>query len=101
VLAQLQLAQERFGDNLWVSSSCSLLHSPVDLEREDKLDPELKSWLAFAVQKCGEIAVLRDALNDPQAPRVQAALAEVVPFRSAAPSRHASTKPKYRHVSRR
>ncbi|KII28153.1 5-methyltetrahydropteroyltriglutamate--homocysteine methyltransferase [Pseudomonas fluorescens] len=76
VLAQLQLAQERFGDNLWVSSSCSLLHSPVDLEREDKLDPELKSWLAFAVQKCGEIAVLRDALNDPQAPKVQAALAE-------------------------
>ncbi|MHA6183343.1 5-methyltetrahydropteroyltriglutamate--homocysteine S-methyltransferase [Pseudomonas mohnii] len=76
VLAQLQFAQERFGDNLWVSSSCSLLHSPVDVEREDKLDRELKSWLAFAVQKCGEIAVLRDALNDPQAPKVQAALAE-------------------------
>ncbi|NUT73642.1 5-methyltetrahydropteroyltriglutamate--homocysteine S-methyltransferase [Pseudomonas sp. C1C7] len=76
VLEQLQFAQERFGENLWVSSSCSLLHSPVDLEREDKLDPELKSWLAFAVQKCGEIAVLRDALNDPQAPKVQAALAE-------------------------
>ncbi|AXJ06703.1 5-methyltetrahydropteroyltriglutamate--homocysteine S-methyltransferase [Pseudomonas fluorescens] len=75
-LAQLQPAQERFGDNLWVSSSCSLLHSPVDVEREDKLDPELKSWLAFAVQKCSEISVLRDALNDPQAPKVQSALAE-------------------------
>ena len=75
-LAQLQPAQERFGDNLWVSTSCSLLHSPVDLEREDRLDPELKSWLAFAVQKCGEVAVLRDALNDPQAPSVQRALAD-------------------------
>ncbi|SDO18378.1 methionine synthase (B12-independent) [Pseudomonas arsenicoxydans] len=75
-LAQLAPAQERFGENLWVSSSCSLLHSPVDLEREDKLDPELKSWLAFAVQKCGEIAVLRDALNDPQSPKVQAELAQ-------------------------
>ena len=75
-LAQLQFAQERFGDNLWVAGSCSLLHSPVDVEREDKLDPELKSWLAFAVQKCGEISVLRDALNDPQAPKVQAALAD-------------------------
>nr|WP_315449315.1 5-methyltetrahydropteroyltriglutamate--homocysteine S-methyltransferase [uncultured Pseudomonas sp.] len=75
-LAQLQPAQERFGDNLWVSSSCSLLHSPVDVEREDKLDPELKSWLAFAVQKCSEISVLRDALNDPQAPKVQNALAQ-------------------------
>ena len=75
-LAQLQPAQERFGDNLWVSTSCSLLHSPVDLEREDKLDPELKSWLAFAVQKCGEVAVLRDALNDPHAPGVHQALAD-------------------------
>ncbi|EJL03967.1 5-methyltetrahydropteroyltriglutamate--homocysteine S-methyltransferase [Pseudomonas fluorescens Q2-87] len=75
-LAQLQPAQERFGDNLWVSTSCSLLHSPVDLEREDRLDPELKSWLAFAVQKCGEVAVLRDALNDPQAPAVRQALAD-------------------------
>ncbi|WP_260959236.1 5-methyltetrahydropteroyltriglutamate--homocysteine S-methyltransferase [Pseudomonas citri] len=75
-LAQLQPALERFGDNLWVSTSCSLLHSPVDLEREDRLDPELKSWLAFAVQKCGEVAVLRDALNDPQAPDVQRALAD-------------------------
>lgn len=75
-LQQLQVAQERFGDNLWVSSSCSLLHSPVDLSREDQLDAELKSWLAFAVQKCGEISVLRDALNDPQAPAVQAALAQ-------------------------
>jgi len=75
-LAQLQPAQERFGDNLWVSTSCSLLHSPVDLKREDKLDPELKSWLAFAVQKCGEVAVLRDALNDPHAPGVHQALAD-------------------------
>ncbi len=75
-LEQLKTAQERFGDNLWVAGSCSLLHSPVDLSREDKLDAELKSWLAFAVQKCGEIAVLRDALNYPQAANVQAALAE-------------------------
>ncbi|OZY59094.1 5-methyltetrahydropteroyltriglutamate--homocysteine S-methyltransferase [Pseudomonas lundensis] len=75
-LTQLQLAEERFGDNLWVAGSCSLLHSPVDLDRETKLDAELKSWLAFAKQKCSEIAVLRDALNIPQAPQVQQALAE-------------------------
>ena len=43
-------------DNLWVAGSCSLLHSPVDLDRETKLDAELKSWLAFAKQKCAEIA---------------------------------------------
>jgi 5-methyltetrahydropteroyltriglutamate--homocysteine methyltransferase len=73
-LAQLQQAQQRLGDNLWVSSSCSLLHSPVDLGREDKLDAELKSWLAFAVQKCREIAVLSKAVINPQDLTVQQAL---------------------------
>ena len=75
-LAQLQEAEQRFGDNLWVAGSCSLLHSPVDLDRETQLDAELISWLAFAKQKCGEIAVLRDALNIPQDAKVQQALAE-------------------------
>jgi 5-methyltetrahydropteroyltriglutamate--homocysteine methyltransferase len=73
-LAQLQQAQQRSGDNLWVSSSCSLLHSPVDLGREDKLDAELKSWLAFAVQKCREIAVLSKSVITPQDLTVQQAL---------------------------
>ena len=73
-LAQLQPARQRFGANLWVASSCSLLHSPVDLAREDQLDAELKSWLAFAVQKCAEIALLAKALVQPQAPEVQQAL---------------------------
>jgi 5-methyltetrahydropteroyltriglutamate--homocysteine methyltransferase len=75
-LEQLHEAQLRFGDNLWVAGSCSLLHSPVDLQREDKLDAELKGWLAFAVQKCEEIALLSAALNTPQSGAVQAALAE-------------------------
>ncbi|MNQ61928.1 5-methyltetrahydropteroyltriglutamate--homocysteine methyltransferase [compost metagenome] len=74
-LEQLEQARQRFGANLWVAGSCSLLHSPVDLDREDRLDAELKSWLAFAVQKCGEIAVLGEALVNPQAPRVQSARA--------------------------
>jgi 5-methyltetrahydropteroyltriglutamate--homocysteine methyltransferase len=69
-------AQLRFADNLWVAGSCSLLHSPVDLEREDQLDAELKSWLAFAKQKCAEISILSTALNDPQEERVQTAFAE-------------------------
>ncbi|MCD5995113.1 5-methyltetrahydropteroyltriglutamate--homocysteine S-methyltransferase [Pseudomonas sp. CDFA 602] len=75
-LTHLQEAHERFGDNLWVAASCSLLHSPVDLEREDRLDPELKSWLAFAVQKSAEIAILKQALNEPEAAQVRAALAQ-------------------------
>ncbi|WP_369302360.1 5-methyltetrahydropteroyltriglutamate--homocysteine S-methyltransferase [Pseudomonas sp. N2-5-1-1] len=75
-LATLQHAHEKLGDRLWVAPSCSLLHSPVDLGREDTLDAELKSWLAFAVQKCAEVAVLAQAVNAPQAPNVRAALAQ-------------------------
>ncbi|TDF81675.1 5-methyltetrahydropteroyltriglutamate--homocysteine S-methyltransferase [Pseudomonas sp. H9] len=74
-LEQLQQAKQRFGANLWVAGSCSLLHSPVDLAREDKLDAELKSWLAFAVQKCEEIALLSKALDSAHLPAVQNALA--------------------------
>ncbi|MNQ38656.1 5-methyltetrahydropteroyltriglutamate--homocysteine methyltransferase [compost metagenome] len=72
----LRHAHERLGERLWVAPSCSLLHSPVDLGREDQLDAELKGWLAFAVQKCAEVATLARALNDPDAPEVQAALAQ-------------------------
>ncbi|MFV2737566.1 5-methyltetrahydropteroyltriglutamate--homocysteine S-methyltransferase, partial [Escherichia coli] len=40
-----------------------LLHSPIDLSVETRLDAEVKSWFAFALQKCHELALLRDALN--------------------------------------
>ncbi len=90
-LATLQHAHEKLGDRLWVAPSCSLLHSPVDLGREDQLDAELKSWLAFAVQKCAEVAVLAQAVNQPDAPNVRAALAEsraVQAARAASPRIH-------------
>jgi 5-methyltetrahydropteroyltriglutamate--homocysteine methyltransferase len=88
-LIQLRQAEERFADNLWVAPSCSLLHSPVDLDREAQLDAELQSWLAFAVQKCAEVAILGRALNQPADAAVQAALAEsrVVQASRAASSR--------------
>ncbi|OON38600.1 5-methyltetrahydropteroyltriglutamate--homocysteine S-methyltransferase [Izhakiella australiensis] len=49
---------------LWIGSSCSLLHSPIDLSVETRLDDEVKSWFAFALQKCGELALLSRALNN-------------------------------------
>jgi len=90
-LATLQHAQDKLGERLWVAPSCSLLHSPVDLAREDQLDGELKSWLAFALQKCAEVAVLTQALDRPEAPQVLAALAEsraVQAARAASPRIH-------------
>lgn len=46
-----------------VSTSCSLLHTAVDLVNENKLDEELKSWLAFAAQKLHEVNALAKALS--------------------------------------
>ncbi|RZI85575.1 MAG: 5-methyltetrahydropteroyltriglutamate--homocysteine S-methyltransferase [Rubrivivax sp.] len=54
---------ERLGERLWIAPSCSLLHVPVDLNSEQKLDAELKSWLAFALQKLDELQVLAAALK--------------------------------------
>jgi 5-methyltetrahydropteroyltriglutamate--homocysteine methyltransferase len=65
-LDTLEQLTAKFGDDLWVSSSCSLLHTPVDLDNEIKLNPEIKNWLAFAKQKVSEIAVLGKGLNDGQ-----------------------------------
>jgi 5-methyltetrahydropteroyltriglutamate--homocysteine methyltransferase len=60
----LNHAAERFDrERLLIAPSCSLLHSPIDLNHETKLDDELKSWLAFAAQKLQEVALLKDALN--------------------------------------
>ncbi|XP_010558700.1 PREDICTED: 5-methyltetrahydropteroyltriglutamate--homocysteine methyltransferase 1-like [Tarenaya hassleriana] len=49
-------------DRLVVSTSCSLLHTAVDLVNEPKLDAEIKSWLAFAAQKVVEVNALAKAL---------------------------------------
>ncbi|TKY50010.1 5-methyltetrahydropteroyltriglutamate--homocysteine methyltransferase [Spatholobus suberectus] len=50
-------------DKVVVSTSCSLLHTAVDLVNETKLDQEIKSWLAFAAQKIVEVNALAKALS--------------------------------------
>nr|AEO86798.1 methionine synthase [Camellia sinensis] len=64
--ASLSLLQTLEGivgkDKLVVSTSCSLLHTAVDLVNETKFDKELKSWLAFAAQKVVEVNSLAKAL---------------------------------------
>ncbi len=52
------------GNRVMVSSSCSLLHTPNDLDQETALDPQLKSWLAFAKQKLFEIVALAKACDE-------------------------------------
>jgi len=48
---------------LWIAPSCSLLHVPVDLRNESKLNSKIHYWLAFAIQKLDELQILASALN--------------------------------------
>ncbi|ATN69984.1 5-methyltetrahydropteroyltriglutamate--homocysteine methyltransferase [Coxiella burnetii] len=63
-LTLLENIQSSLGDRLWVAPSCSLLHVPIDLDQENKLDVELKSWFAFAKQKVAEAAFLTRGLRE-------------------------------------
>ena len=67
VLDWIEPLAERLGERLWIAPSCSLLHVPVDLDSEQKLDAEVKSWLAFALQKLDELRVLGRALREGRA----------------------------------
>ena len=71
--AKNQLGEER----VMIASSCSLLHSPCDLELEQdefKLSAEIKDWLAFARQKLDEIALLAHLSQNPEDNVLQAKL---------------------------
>jgi len=49
-------------ESVWIAPSCSLIHSPIDLENEtneENLPMEVKQWLAFAKQKIGELVTLK------------------------------------------
>ncbi|MGC8120877.1 5-methyltetrahydropteroyltriglutamate--homocysteine S-methyltransferase [Marinobacter sp. VGCF2001] len=64
LLDRLEPLNEKLEERLWLAPSCSLLHVPVDLQRETELDIDIRSWLAFAVQKLHEVHILARALNE-------------------------------------
>lgn len=49
-----------------ISPSCSLLHSPCDLDLETQLNTEIKQWLAFAKQKIEEVVTLKQLADGDQ-----------------------------------
>jgi len=59
-LALISKAIDKIGaDRLIIAPSCSLLHSPIDLDLETSLDHNIKNWMAFAKQKLNEVNELR------------------------------------------
>ena len=62
-LQKLRPVADKHQGELWLAPSCSLLHVPFSLEAETQLDAEVKSWLAFAVEKLDELRVLSTTLS--------------------------------------
>jgi 5-methyltetrahydropteroyltriglutamate--homocysteine methyltransferase len=91
LLDRLEPVVARRGSNeVQIAPSCSLLHVPVDLDQETDLDSDLRSWLAFSVQKMAELATLgqalaggRDSVSD-----ILAASAAAAAARKASPKVH-------------
>lgn len=67
-LSIIKKAKDELGaDRVWIAPSCSLIHSPCDLQNEtneEVLTAEIKQWLAFARQKIGEVVLLSRLSED-------------------------------------
>ncbi len=75
-------------EEVWIAPSCPLWHVPVDLSSEVDLDPEVRSWLAFATEKVQEVQAIRTALARGRS----AAAAAIEASREAVRSRRASPR---------
>lgn len=72
-IAKVQKAVQKLGqDRVVVATSSSLIHTPVNLESEKKIDPELYDFFAFAKQKAHEVAVIAQAItNGPESVKAE------------------------------
>ncbi|MES2378046.1 MAG: 5-methyltetrahydropteroyltriglutamate--homocysteine S-methyltransferase [Bacteroidota bacterium] len=50
-------------DRVMIAPSCSLLHTPFDLDLETAINPEIKNWMAFAKQKLNEVNELGQIID--------------------------------------
>ncbi|MGA0558961.1 5-methyltetrahydropteroyltriglutamate--homocysteine S-methyltransferase [Larkinella sp. VNQ87] len=79
-LGFIQKATAALGkDRVLIAPSCSLLHTPCDLNSETDasgLTPEIKQWLVFAKQKLGEVVKLATMAEQPESEQTQQWLRE-------------------------
>ncbi|QWT87311.1 5-methyltetrahydropteroyltriglutamate--homocysteine S-methyltransferase [Chryseobacterium sp. PCH239] len=76
-LSFIRKAVEKLGsERILIAPSCSLLHSPCDLDFETRLNPEIKNWLAFAKQKVKEVVTLKQLASGTENEQVLEAFEE-------------------------
>ena len=62
--ARIEQAVAQLGaERVVLAPSCSLLHVPADAAGETRMEPVVRSWLAFAVQKLAELRALADGAD--------------------------------------
>ena len=83
IAKQLAPVVADFSKQIWIAPSCSLLHSPVDLDVETELESSLREQLSFAKQKLTELQQLRTLLVEPESVGSQAIVARCIQRRTA------------------
>jgi 5-methyltetrahydropteroyltriglutamate--homocysteine methyltransferase len=61
-----QIAKVVQKEDIIVSSSCSLLHVPFTLKYENKMEPQIKDWLSYALEKLDEIKLCATLFSKPK-----------------------------------
>ena len=61
---KIDFVKDNVSGDVIIASSCPLLHSPYDLELEQKVPAEIKRWLSFAKQKLQELSVIKGYVNE-------------------------------------
>ncbi len=61
---KINFIKNNISNDVIIASSCPLLHSPYDLELEQKVPVEIKRWLSFAKQKLLELNVIKGFINE-------------------------------------
>ncbi len=61
---KINFIKGNISNDVIIASSCPLLHSPYDLELEQKVPVEIKRWLSFAKQKLLELNVIKGFINE-------------------------------------
>jgi 5-methyltetrahydropteroyltriglutamate--homocysteine methyltransferase len=61
---KIDFIKSNISSDVIIASSCPLLHSPYDLDLEQKVPAEIKRWLSFAKQKLQELNVIKSSVNE-------------------------------------
>ncbi|MFN8163823.1 MAG: 5-methyltetrahydropteroyltriglutamate--homocysteine S-methyltransferase [Solirubrobacterales bacterium] len=64
-LDRVDTATAALGDaRVTIAPSCSLLHVPYEAACETGIDPEIRPWLAFCIEKLDELKILQGAAGE-------------------------------------